>query len=151
MLCVDGSDYHRCHSASSVNRNQGEPPMITHFYSNGTIKSRPLPLNKDNGDIACPEAHFWCPDKDYRLPVYVRCNGVNDCPSHEDDESCDTYMCPDFYRCRASKVCVHIDHVCYGWPVCPQHDDELLCNLTCPSQCTCHGLAFFCVCVFAVH
>nr|KAG5710132.1 hypothetical protein BaRGS_006651 [Batillaria attramentaria] len=27
---------------------------------------------------------------------------------------------------------------------CPQHDDELLCDLTCPENCTCYGLAFFC-------
>ena len=74
---------------------------------------------------------------------------MNDCPGHEDEEGCDTYTCPGFYRCRASKVCVHVHYACDDWQVC-QQDDELLCNLKCPSQCTCHGLAFFCSSVFAV-
>ena len=124
--------------------------MIIDFEQKGLISRRPLPPDRGSRDSACPETHFWCPDKDYCLPVYVRCNGVNDCPGHEDEEGCDTYTCPGFYRCRASKVCVHVDHLCDDWPLCPQQDDELLCNLKCPSQCTCHGLAFFCSSVFAV-
>ena len=99
--------------------------------------------------MVCPETHFWCPAKDYCLPVFVLCNGVYDCLSHEDEDGCDMYTCPGFYRCRASKVCVHVNHVCDGWPLCPQHDDELLCGQQCPPQCTCHGLAFFCSQVFA--
>ena len=27
---------------------------------------------------------------------------------------------------------------------CPQVDDELLCDLSCPNNCTCYGLAFYC-------
>nr|KAG5689917.1 hypothetical protein BaRGS_015605 [Batillaria attramentaria] len=27
---------------------------------------------------------------------------------------------------------------------CPQHDDELYCDVTCPENCTCYGMAFFC-------
>ena len=125
--------------------------MIIDFKPKGFIDRRPLPPDRGSRDSVCPDTHFWCPDKDYCLPVYVRCNGVNDCPGHEDEEGCDTYTCLGFYRCRASKVCLHIDHVCDDWPLCPKHDDELLCNLKCPSQCTCHGLAFFCGSVFAVH
>ena len=50
-------------------------------------------------------------------------------------------------------MCLHARHVCDGWPQCPQRDDELFCDLTCPENCTCHGLAFFCASVvsFAVH
>ena len=99
--------------------------------------------------MACPETHFWCSARHYCLPVFVRCNGIYDCPGHEDEKGCDVYTCPGFYRCRASKVCVHVNHVCDGWPLCPQHDDELLCGQQCPPQCTCHGLAFFCSQVFA--
>ena len=61
------------------------------------------------------------------------------------------YTCPGFYRCRASKMCVHVTHVCDGLQQCPQHDDELLCSQPCPLSCTCHGLAFFCSQVFAAH
>ena len=99
----------------------------------------------------CPETHFWCLDKDYCLPVFLRCNGVYDCPGHEDEDGCDVYTCPGFYRCRASKVCVHVTHVCDGWPLCPQDDDELLCAQQCPLQCTCQGLAFFCRQTFEPH
>ena len=151
MLCADGSDFHRCPLSVAGHRDRVDIPMIIDFRPKGLIDRLPLPLDKHSIDSACPETHFWCPDKDYCLPVFVRCNGVNDCPGHEDEEGCDTYTCPGFYRCRASKVCVHVDHVCDNWPLCPQRDDELLCNLTCPSQCTCHGLAFFCGSVFAVH
>ena len=151
IRCVDGSDFLRCHDVIVERRRQGDIPMIIDFDPKGLTDRRPLPPDRGSRDSACPETHFWCPDKDYCLPVYVRCNGVNDCPGHEDEEGCDTFMCPGFYRCRASKVCVLIDHVCDDWPLCPQHDDELLCNLTCPSQCTCHGMAFFCGGIFAVH
>ena len=151
ILCVDGSDSHRCPACQKVGRTASDLPMIIDFKPNGHISSQPLSLDRGSRDSACPETHFWCPDKDYCLPVYVRCNGVNDCPGHEDEEGCDTYTCPGFYRCRASKMCVHVDHVCDNWPLCPQRDDELLCSQTCPSQCTCHGLAFFCGSMFAVH
>nr|KAG5695272.1 hypothetical protein BaRGS_028207 [Batillaria attramentaria] len=80
----------------------------------------------------------------YCLPVYLRCNGVDDCPGLEDEADCDSYTCPGFYRCRASSVCVHADHVCDGVFQCPQQDDELLCHLTCPQGCDCQGLAFDC-------
>lgn len=72
------------------------------------------------------------------------CNGVYDCPGREDEEKCDSYACPGFYRCRGSTVCVHPSHVCDGMLQCPQRDDELFCNLTCPPGCTCLGLAFTC-------
>ena len=102
-----------------------------------------------NGDVTCPETHFWCADENLCLPVFVRCNGVYDCPGHEDEEGCDLYTCPGLYRCRASRVCLHVTHVCDDWPLCPQFDDELLCGQSCPLQCSCQGLAFFCHQVFA--
>nr|KAG5710813.1 hypothetical protein BaRGS_026964 [Batillaria attramentaria] len=74
------------------------------------------------------ETHFQCPGPDlYCLPVFVRCNGVHDCPGREDEAACDSYTCPGFYRCRASSVCLHPDHVCDNVYHCPQKDDELLC------------------------
>ena len=125
------------------------PPIIVEFERTGDITTRSLFPDTASGDMLCPETHFWCSDKYLCLPVYVRCNGVYDCPGHEDEEGCDLYICPGYYRCRASKVCVHMTHVCDDWPLCPQLDDELLCNQTCPLHCTCHGLAFFCLQVFA--
>ena len=76
------------------------------------------------------------------MPVHVRCNGVFDCPYHQDEEGCDTYQWPGFYRCRGSKVCLHPLHVCDGVKRCPQH--EWFCAMTCPRGCSCAGLSFTC-------
>ena len=149
--CIDGSDEDSCLWRDYQRHSQFPTPVIVEFSRTGKILVRSLSAAKGSVNLLCPETHFWCPDKDYCLPVFVRCNGVYDCLGHEDEKGCDVYTCPGFYRCRASKVCVHMSHVCDDWPLCPQHDDELLCDQTCPPQCTCHGLAFFCRQVFAAH
>ena len=69
---------------------------------------------------------------------------MRDCSDGQDEVRCHSYTCPGFFRCRASTVCVHVSHVCDGILHCPQDDDELLCDLRCPVNCTCHGLAFRC-------
>ena len=98
----------------------------------------------DNQYTHCPHSHFECRGICHCLPVYVRCNGVYDCPGRQDEASCDSYTCPGFYRCRGSKVCLHPDHVCDGWNHCPQQDDEWFCAPSCPAACTCQGLSFTC-------
>ena len=80
----------------------------------------------------------------YCLPLYVLCNGVYDCPRHEDEHQCHPPTCHGLYRCRGSTVCLHETHVCDGWSQCPQHDDENFCNLTCPNTCECHGHSYLC-------
>lgn len=97
-------------------------------------------------DYHCPPGtHFQCPGQDYCLPVYLRCNGVADCMGQEDEDGCEGYRCPGFYRCRGSAVCLHPDHVCDGMFQCPERDDELLCEAECPEEnCVCRGLAFTC-------
>ena len=140
-----------CASAQVTQISARVLPILVDFQKTGDITRTSLRADGSSVDAMCPETHFWCLDKDYCLPVFVRCNDVYDCPGHEDEAGCDVYTCPGFYRCRASRVCVHVTHVCDGWPLCPQHDDELLCGQQCPRQCTCHGLAFFCSQVFAAH
>ena len=76
--------------------------------------------------------------------MFVMCNGVWDCPLHDDEHQCHPPACPDLYRCRGSTVCLHVTHVCDGWSQCPEHDDENFCNLTCPHKCTCHGHSYLC-------
>ena len=76
--------------------------------------------------------------------MFLRCNGVNDCPGREDEADCDSYTCPGFFRCRGSAVCLHPDSTCDGWAQCPQFDDESFCGIPCPDSCTCLGLAFVC-------
>ncbi|KAK7098999.1 hypothetical protein V1264_003205 [Littorina saxatilis] len=122
------------------------PPAIVYFIgtSHVTVEVR------DNGSH-CSDTHFECPQDGYCLPVYVRCNGVYDCPGYEDEAGCETYTCPGFFRCRGSQVCLHPDHVCDGRFQCPEQDDELFCNLLCPSSCFCQGFAFFCPVSFDAH
>ena len=94
---------------------------------------------------ACPDTHFQCPGRGYCLPVFMRCNSMMDCPGKEDEAGCDgSYNCPGFYRCRGSRSCLHPSHLCDGIYQCPQKDDEVLCHVDCPLNCTCHGLAFQC-------
>ena len=151
MHCVDGFDEQRCKHYTIPDRTFQDFPMLVDFHKTGDIVRMSLGADRGSMDANCPETHFWCLDKRYCLPVFVRCNGVYDCPSHEDEKGCDVYTCPGFYRCRASKVCLHVTYVCDDWPLCPQHDDELLCDLQCPLQCVCHGLAFFCRQTFVAH
>ena len=100
----------------------------------------------------CPDTHFQCPGGTfYCLPVYVICNGVNDCPGWEDERKCSDFVCPGFYRCRASHICLHPSHLCDGVFQCPQHDDDVFCNFACPDDCTCYGNSFFCTARFPVH
>ena len=149
--CLDGSDEHRCLDLlwkKPVVRPP--PPAIVHFSRTGDILVRSLTESIASRGVrsSCPETHWWCPDSTYCLPVYLRCNGVYDCPGHEDEQGCDVYVCPGFYRCRASRVCVHASDVCDGWSLCPQRDDEWLCGQVCPRHCRCQGLAFVCTAVF---
>ena len=141
------------------------PPSVVDFFVSGALPTvRPIrppfseeertkvPYNTlyDNTIAQCPQSHFTCPRGGHCLPVYVRCNGVYDCPGREDEEGCEVYTCPQFYRCRDSRLCLHPIQVCDGNFHCPQHDDELLCDLVCPRNCSCQGLAFTCPSVFSV-
>ena len=149
---MDGYDEDICIPVMRELRPPVEQPVLIDFQSNGNIARRQLRTDRGSEEEeACPETHFWCLDKDYCLPVFVRCNGVFDCPGHEDERDCDKYTCPGFYRCRDSGMCMHVTNVCDGWPQCPQHDDELLCARMCPNGCSCHGLAILCSKVCVVH
>ena len=148
---MDWSDEYRCKDAYIKSRPSKNLPVLVEFRRTGEITTATLQPYRSREDGVCPGTHFWCAGRDYCLPVFVRCNGVYDCPGQEDEGGCDVYACPGFYHCRASKVCVHVTHVCDNRPQCPQQDDELLCNRPCPRQCTCFGLAFFCSFMFEAH
>ena len=136
--CYDGSD-EVCRTLRETLKLPTLPPAVLNV--DGTGK----PFLRQMNDLAeCPVNHFQC-YQGHCLPIYLRCNGVDDCPNREDEASCEGYMCSGFYRCRQSKVCLHTDHVCDGVFQCPQYDDELMCEkLTCPDVCQCQGLAFVC-------
>ena len=107
----------------------------------GSFTARPM-----TPGARCSETHFRCAENEgYCLPVYLRCNGVNDCPGRGDEAGCEEYTCTGWYRCRGSlTMCLHPDHLCDNVYQCPLRDDELNCNVTCPESCTCYGLTFFC-------
>ena len=142
--CHDGTDETDCSDVwleFFPVQNKVPSPAIINFNGSGLVTQVAMSESEP-----CPDTHFRCPGKlNYCMPVYVLCNGVYDCIGHEDEAGCDSGVtCPGFYRCWDTAVCVHPDHICDGWPQCPRHDDELLCNLTCPHQCHCQGLAFLC-------
>ena len=112
----------------------------------GSFRVRPM-----TGAL-CPETHFRCAEiESFCLPVYLRCNGVDDCPGREDEAACEEHTCTGWYRCRGSlTVCLHPEHLCDNVYQCPLRDDELNCKADCPESCTCYGLAFFCTRRFGV-
>ena len=151
--CTHGDDEDGCANSDDVSlrslaRESGDggvaaerpfpPPAMVEFYADGTHGTTELASG-----APCPPTHFQCPDG-YCLPVFVLCNSINDCPGWEDETGCDTYTCPGLYRCRGSRVCLHWDHLCDQVFQCPQHDDEAFCDTTCPQQCACTGLSYFC-------
>ena len=76
------------------------PPAVLEVDFKGQPFLRQM---KDSDE--CPVTHIQC-FQGFCLPIYFRCNGVDDCPNREDEISCETYICSGFYRCRGSKVCL---------------------------------------------
>ncbi|XP_070186419.1 G-protein coupled receptor GRL101-like [Littorina saxatilis] len=145
--CVSGLDELQC-SSSYITYDYTvtlQPPAVVHLDGRGSFTTTAITINDTHYDqFPCPDTHFQCPEDGYCLPVYVRCNGVHDCPGREDEADCARFECPGFYRCRGSFVCVHANHLCDGVYHCPQHDDERFCDAGCPQNCTCFGQSFFC-------
>ncbi|XP_070194048.1 G-protein coupled receptor GRL101-like [Littorina saxatilis] len=144
--CVDGSDESCCGVSFLVVRQFRSPPPPGRIEIDYIVNVIALT------STLCPKGHFQCPGNGYCLPIHFICNGIKDCPGMEDETACDSYTCSGLYRCRGSRMCVELREVCDDKyePRCPQSDDELLCDLSCPANCTCRGLAFFCAGKFPV-
>ena len=150
MDCLDDSDEQDCPVSRFLNvdppkeyeeyRHTKRKSFLINFDGRGYFSQREINLTDP-----CPDTHYRCTKGWFHcLPIYTRCNGVFDCIFHEDERECESRTCSGLYRCRGSAECLHADHMCDGWPQCPQRDDEWLCNMTCPTQCLCQGHAFLC-------
>ena len=152
--CLDDSDESNCPLGNieltelpTQQQQQQQQQLLINLDGHGYFTLQVMNITQP-----CPDTHYRCrADCIYCLPVYTRCNGYNDCVYHEDERDCETVTCPGLYRCRGSTVCLHADHMCDGWPQCPQRDDEWLCDMTCPVQCLCQGHAFQCPQPFSAH
>ncbi|KAL8585571.1 hypothetical protein ACOMHN_050330 [Nucella lapillus] len=141
--CLDDSDLRGCNERikdRKSNRYFRRSPVLISFDGTGLFQSTVMAVNE-----SCPESHYRCPGElNDCLPVYTRCNELHDCAGYEDEKECETMICPGFFRCRKSSICVHDDHLCDGWPHCPLHDDEMVCESSCPIHCLCLGHSFLC-------
>ena len=148
---MDGSDECEADSSSMPTTTPPPPLFITMDQRAALVVDENASLGLSGGTLSCPETHFTCWESSGDcLPVYLRCNGVADCPGREDEAACGRFTCAGFYRCRGSTTCVHPSHLCDGFYQCPQRDDEASCHTTCPEGCQCYGLAFRCGAKFHV-
>ena len=85
----------------------------------------------------CP-SHFKCMES-YCIPTRMVCDGIRDCPSGEDETSCDQFSCRGYVKCKNSHQCIHLNDICDGIVHCLDHmDDEMFCHSTnCPRNCIC--------------
>ena len=146
--CYDGSDEATC----SYFRVDYKPLAINSPVRIDFDQSYTVTSTESDNLYTCSDMHFNCPGHSvYCLPIYVRCNGYNDCPQQEDEVGCENYTCPGFYRCRGTSACVHVSQLCDGVAQCEGRDDEMLCEFLCPHHCQCQGWAFVCRQSFPAH
>ena len=143
--CWDGSDEEGCSqyplrsAYDFIFLSKKSGPSSLKYTDSGTYEQTRIGPTE-----ACPLYYFRCPSSHYCLPVYLRCNGVHDCPQSEDESGCENFTCQGLVKCRGSNACVHVSHVCDGFAQCPMKDDEAFCDLQCPHNCYCQGLELVC-------
>ena len=94
---------------------------------------------------------FKCPGF-YCVPWSYVCDGKWDCPGGSEESyryGCEKERnCTNMYRCRNSKICIHLGNVCEDCADCPLNDDESSCEVSrikCPKDCVCLSLAIKCI------
>ncbi|CAI2303826.1 unnamed protein product [Caenorhabditis sp. 36 PRJEB53466] len=102
-------------------------------------------LNADNrtctGDLAgkkCAENEFKCMHSDLCIPYDETCDGYNDCPIHDDEDTiyCSTRSCrPGYFAC-GNGLCIPEQKRCNRVNDCSNYADE--------SNCTCRVEEFQC-------
>ena len=102
---------------------------------------------QDCYDFDCPGMFFCYKDKAYCIPYSHVCDGIVDCPSGEDENSCENKKgCPGMLKCKHDNICVHPRDQGDGVMHCPlSGDDESLCkDYMCPHRCKCIGRVYIC-------
>ena len=147
--CVSESDEQSCDKGRTAGSRYTIPPPAL-VFTNWRKGLGDTLIWKSRHRGPCPQGYFMCPGGGYCFELQFRCNGVNDCPGGEDEAGCSDYTCPGMYRCRGSRICFSEEKLCNGVKECPEYDDELFCDLKCPFNCTCYGMAFTCLRSFVV-
>lgn len=83
--------------------------------------------------------HFFnCPLSKKCVPFYQRCDGYQDCLFNEDENDCQTFICPksnqtSTFRCSNDSKCLTQIDLCNNVTDCPQGEDEhdLICGHYC--------------------
>ncbi|KAL8568803.1 hypothetical protein ACOMHN_000086 [Nucella lapillus] len=78
--CLDTSDEKKCGIQIPLSPDQKLHHVIINFDGTGVASYQRLNINDPS---SCPETHFTCLGHSYCLPLYVRCNQVSDCLTHE--------------------------------------------------------------------
>ena len=78
--CYDSSD-EVCETGRQTLALTTLPPAVLHVDDTG----QPFLFWMDSDE--CPLTHVQC-FQGFCLPIYLRCNGVDDCPYREDEISC---------------------------------------------------------------
>ncbi len=135
-----GDDQQECYNVS----------QICSYQVSG--ESRLTPCSKGNHLASCKqfECNIWFKCQDfYCIPQAYVCNGKWDCPRGVDEVmGCGNRQeCPHLFRCKGTRLCVHLSGTCDSVPNCPLWDDELFCHLSevsCPENCQCLAFAIEC-------
>ena len=91
--------------------------------------------------------YFKCP-LSYCIPYNVICNGEWDCPQGDDEVNCNSYICPNLFKCKGQTKCLHFSKYCDNNKDCIFGDDEMWCIhgsvLACPKECKCFAQSLIC-------
>ncbi len=97
-------------------------------------------------NYTCSETYFKCPGF-YCLPWKYVCDGLYHCPGGMEEQICDRRVCPGYFHCYDSSICIHTNGICDNKKECPYGDDEIFCEFDFPNchiNCTCVLFSLIC-------
>ena len=97
--------------------------------------------------------YFQCSEQfkcqmSYCTPFELICDGKWDCPQADDEINCQSFSCPNLFKCKNQTRCLHLSKICNNNNDCQFGDDELWCIhdalLVCPEKCKCFSQSIIC-------